>query len=266
MESLGVNTDFLSVLGGLIVGLVLGLVGGGGSILAVPLMIYGVGIPSVHVAIGTSAVAVSLNALANLIIVIRRGLVKWRCALVFAGSGMLGSLAGSHLALMMDGKKLLFLFGGLMLGVGSLMLAKKNAEGDASVRLTRSTARYMLPRLVSTGLAVGLLAGFFGIGGGFLIVPGLMFATGMPIAYAIGSSLVGVTAFGITGASAYAFAGLVDIRIVLFFLGGGVLGSAIGQTIGSRILPYKSVTQTIFAGLVVFVGMFIVFQSFNART
>ncbi|WP_348641800.1 sulfite exporter TauE/SafE family protein [Aestuariivirga litoralis] len=255
------SADLVTIAGGAIVGLVLGIVGGGGSILAVPLLLYGVGMPSVHAAIGTSAVAVALNAAANLLMAAKRGLVKWRCGLVFAAAGMNGSLAGSHLALMMDGRKLLALFGGLMIMVGALMLAKKNAEGDPDVRLTFSSARHMVPWLVAVGMVVGVLAGFFGIGGGFLIVPGLMFASGMPIGFAVATSLVGVAAFGASTAFSYALAGAIDWRVMAFFLGGGLIGSVVGQGFAGRLILHKSAMQAVFAAFVIIVGGFIVHQA-----
>src|SRR3546814_5515989 len=86
------------------------------------------------------------------------------------------------------------LFGLLMIGVGLSMLRKRRREDDPNVRLSRTTAPVLLPRLVPMGLGVGLAAGFFGIGGGFLIVPALIAATAMPFAYAVGTSLVVVTA------------------------------------------------------------------------
>src|SRR5690606_14702597 len=103
--------------GGL-VGFALGLVGGGGSILATPLLLYVVGVSQPHIAIGTSALAVSVNAFANLVGHARSGNVRWRCALVFAGVGTSGALAGSSLGKMIDGERLLFLFGLLMFLVG----------------------------------------------------------------------------------------------------------------------------------------------------
>ena len=102
-----------TTLSGALVGLVLGLVGGGGSILAVPLLVYAVGITSPHVAIGTSAIAVSLSALGNVVGHARAGHVKWRCAGVFASAGVVGAVAGSIVAKAIDGQKLLALFGGV---------------------------------------------------------------------------------------------------------------------------------------------------------
>ena len=112
-----------------VVGLVLGLFGGGGSILAVPLLVYVVGIASPHVAIGTSAVAVAASALGNLVPHARDGRVKWRCAGVFAAAGVLGSLLGAAAAKAIDGDRLLALFGLVMIGVGLAMMRRRGAPG-----------------------------------------------------------------------------------------------------------------------------------------
>ena len=112
----------LAVGSGMIIGLILGLVGGGGSILAVPLLVYVVGVPAAHVAIGTAAIAVALNAGFSLAAHARLGTVKWRCALVFAASGILGSLLGAEVGKAIDGQRLLALFGLVMVAVGLSML------------------------------------------------------------------------------------------------------------------------------------------------
>jgi uncharacterized protein len=252
--------DILSVVSGAVIGLIMGIVGGGGSIIAVPLLLYVVDVPSVHTAIGTSAVAVAVNAFGNLVLTARRGLVKWPCALVFSGAGIAGSYIGSHLALQIPGAKILALFGGLMLVIGTVMLLRKNAEGDADVRLNLKTARHMLPWLLTIGLGVGGLAGFFGIGGGFLIVPGLMLATGMPITYAIGTSLVAVTVFGAVTAGNYALAGEVLWRTVGLFIAGGVVGSLLGQLLSSKLAAYKKILQTMFATFVIAIGIFTIYR------
>ena len=127
--------DALGVLSGSLVGFSLGLVGGGGSILAVPLMIYLVGVPSAHVAIGTSALAVATNAAVNLISHSRMGTVKWHCAAVFAAAGVLGAYGGSSLSKIIDGQKLLVLFAILMLVVAAFMFARRGGASDSEVRL-----------------------------------------------------------------------------------------------------------------------------------
>src|SRR5258708_2384192 len=97
--------------------------------------------------------------------------VKWSCAMVFAGFGTIGAAGGAALGKMVDGGRLLAMFGVLMVAVGLLMLRPRRTEGDAGVRLTFANAPRLLPPLTGFGLAVGVLSGFFGIGGGFLIVP-----------------------------------------------------------------------------------------------
>ena len=238
-------------------GFVLGLVGGGGSIIAVPLLLYVVGVASPHMAIGTSAIAVSLSALANLVGQARNGKVKWPCAASFSAAGVVGAFAGSSLAIMLPGEQLLALFGVLMIVVGTVMFLKKDAEGNPDVRLSFQTARELLPLLLAIGFAVGALSGFFGIGGGFLIVPGLMLATGMPISFAIGTSLAAVSVFGATTAANYAASGLVDWRIAGFFIAGGVLGGLAGNLAGRKLGGATGRLASVFALFVIMTGLYI---------
>ncbi|HUV32363.1 MAG TPA: sulfite exporter TauE/SafE family protein [Devosiaceae bacterium] len=256
--------DLLTIGSGSIVGLILGLVGGGGSILAVPLLVYVVGIPSVHAAIGTSAIAVAGSAAVNLVPHWRAGNVKWRCALVFAAAGVAGALAGSSIAKAVEGTQLLLLFGLLMVVVGLTMAFNRHGQGDADVQLTGETAMRLLPRLAGIGFGVGALAGFFGIGGGFLIVPGLMLATGMPIRHAIGTSLVAVTAFGAATAANYAVSGYVDWRIAGLFVLGGLAGGIAGVGIGKLMSRSKNALRYAFAATVVGVGGWIVWHGLTA--
>lgn len=251
----------LALLSGGLIGLVLGLVGGGGSILAVPLLVYVVGVGSPHAAIGTAAVAVTANAVASLIGHARAGRVKWRCAGVFAAAGMIGAAIGAELGKAVDGKRLLALFGLLMIAVGLSMLRKRRAAEAPGVRLTRESAATLLPRLVPIGLGVGLAAGFFGIGGGFLIVPGLILATAMPLSFAIGTSLVVVTALGLTTASSYALSGLVDWRITALLVLGGVVGTVAGIAAGRLLVARKGLLERLFAIVVIGVGVYVTASS-----
>jgi len=247
----------LAVLSGAGVGFSLGLIGGGGSILAVPLLVYVVGVPSAHVAIGTSAVAVALNAGLNLVPHARAGNVKWRCASVFAAIGVAGAFAGSILGKMMDGQRLLALFAVIMLVVSVLMLRRGHAEGDVSVRLSRDN----LPRLAVFGAGTGALSGFFGIGGGFLIVPALISATGMPMANAIGSSLVSVAAFGLATAISYIWSGLADGQLVALFVAGGLAGGFLGVRAGTWLGRYKGAMTRVFAGILIAVALYMLTRS-----
>ena len=242
---------------GALVGFVLGLVGGGGSILAVPLMVYLVGVSNPHVAIGTSAFAVAVNAATGLANHARAGTVKWRCASVYAAAGVAGAFAGSTAGKAFDGQKLLFLFAIVMLLVGIMMLRGRGRTGDPGVVLGRDNA----PRLVGYGAGTGLFSGFFGIGGGFLVVPGLIAATGMPMINAIGSSLVAVTAFGLTTAINYAFSGLVDWLLALAFIGGGILGGYAGARVAKGLSGTQGRLTTIFAVLIFVVAAYMLWKS-----
>lgn len=250
----------LALASGALVGLTLGLVGGGGSILAVPLLVYVVGVSSPHAAIGTSAVAVAASALFSLAGHARAANVKWPCALTFALSGIIGAALGARAGQAVDGQKLLALFGLLMLVVGAMMLRRRDALGNPDVRLTFESAPRLAPKLVLAGLGVGALSGFFGIGGGFLIVPGLIGATAMPMLNAVGSSLVSVAAFGATTATSYSLAGLVDWPVAGLFVAGGAAGGALGVLLARRLAGKKALLTTLFALLVIATGLYVLWQ------
>lgn len=260
MTTLSLLQYLLGAGAGVLVGLSLGMVGGGGSILAVPLLAYLVGVKDPHVAIGTSAVAVAANAAVNLVNHARVGNVKWRCAALFSLAGVSGAWLGSTLGKGFDGQRLLALFALLMIVVAVLMLRARGTEGDAAVVLNRGNA----PRLVGSGVATGLLSGFFGIGGGFLVVPGLMASTGMPILYAVGSSLVAVTLFGMTTALNYARSGFVDWSLAAVFIAGGVLGGLVGARLAKRLSGRKGALNAVFAAMIIVVALYMLFRSVRA--
>ena len=251
----------LSIASGSLVGFTLGLIGGGGSIMAVPLLVYVVGVPSPHIAIGTSALAVAVSAAANLAGHARAKTVKWSCALVFAASGIVGAAGGAQLGKMVDGSRLLTLFGVLMVVVGLVMLRPRKSGGNADVKLTRESMPKLLPRLIGIGLAVGALSGFFGIGGGFLIVPGLMGATAMPLINAIGSSLLSITAFGLTTAASYAWSGLVDWPLAFLFITGGAFGGLFGIRLAKHLSGNRRALSLVFSGIVITVGLYVIARS-----
>ena len=253
--------DLLAIASGSLVGFTLGLIGGGGSILAVPLLVYVVGVRSPHVASGTSAIAVAASAAVNLAGHARARTVKWGCALVFAAAGMAGAALGAQAGKMVDGARLLSLFGALMVVIGLLMLRPRQSAGDPDVKLPAATRATLLPWLIGGGLVVGALSGFFGIGGGFVIVPGLIAATTMPLINAIGSSLVSVTAFGATTAASYAWSGLVDWPLALLFIAGGALGGLAGTRLARRLAGHKHALTRLFSGIVIVVGLYVIARS-----
>ena len=247
----------LSIASGSVVGLSLGLIGGGGSILAVPLMVYVIGVSSPHVAIGTSAVAVAVSALINLVGHARAQTVKWPCAVAFAVAGIVGAAVGAHFGKAVDGKKLLAAFGVLMIAIAGLMLRPRKGGDNPTVRLTATSSRRLLPPLAGTGFGVGALSGFFGIGGGFLIVPGLVTATSMPLLNAIGSSLVSVATFGATTAVSYAASGFVDWVIAALFISGSIVGSWLGVAAAKHLAARKRTLTMVFSAVVAIVGAYV---------
>jgi len=249
----------LGLASGGLVGFSLGLVGGGGSILAVPLMVYVVGVSDAHVAIGTSAIAVAANAAINLSNHARGGTVRWSCALPFAAAGILGAFAGSLLGKMLDGQKLLALFALLMLVIAALMLKTRSRIGASDVQMNRDN----MPAIVGLGLATGTLSGFFGIGGGFLIVPALMLATGMSILNAVSSSLVAVTAFGLTTAASYAWSGLISWELAGLFIAGGIAGGLIGTRSAKLLSERHGALNIVFATVIIAVALYMLARNFS---
>ncbi|WP_211322805.1 sulfite exporter TauE/SafE family protein [Palleronia aestuarii] len=132
-----------------------------------------------------------------------------------------------------DGDRLLFFFALLMMGVAIAMFLKRDTSGGAAAK--RKAGRWAI---AVAGGVTGLLSGFFGIGGGFLIVPALMWTTGMPILDAVGTSLFAVASFGLTTASNYAFSGFVDWPLTAALVAGGAAGSVLGER-GARYLSTK---------------------------
>ena len=249
----------LGLASGALVGFSLGLVGGGGSILAVPLMVYVVGVPEPHVAIGTSAIAVAANAAVNLSNHARGGTVMWSCALTFAAAGIAGAFAGSIFGKMLDGEKLLALFALLMLVIAVLMLKTRSRIGLPDVQMNWDNT----PAIVGLGLATGTLSGFFGIGGGFLIVPALMLATGMPIMNAVSSSLVAVTAFGLTTAASYAYSGLISWGLAGLFIAGGIAGGLIGTRSARLLSARRGALNIVFAAVIIAVALYMLARNIS---
>ncbi len=252
--------EALAVLCGVVVGFSLGLTGGGGSILALPLLIYVVGIDDPHIAIGTSALAVAVNALLNLIHHARSGNVLWPEALLFGAFGVGGAFLGSTAGKAFDGQKLLALFALMMLVAAALMFLRRHKEPEARRALGLRTGL----RLGFTGLGTGGLSGFFGIGGGFMCVPGLMTATGMPIIRAVGSSLFAVGMFGLTTAANYGWSGLIAYRIAGFYVLGGFFGGWIGARLARRMSRGQATYNIVFAGLLVAGAIYIFIRSLIA--
>lgn len=245
-----------AVMSGAVVGLLLAVFGGGGSVLATPALLYVVGLEDTHLAIGTSAAAVAVNAAINLVGHARSGRVKWPCASVFAAAGLAGALAGSSLAKQVDGQQLLVLFAAAMAAIALSMMRKPKDAGDPLAHISWR----MTLRLAPIGLATGLAAGFFGIGGGFLIVPGLMAASGMTLANAAASSLLSVSLFGAATSANYALSGLVVWPVAGLFIAGGLAGGWAGLRAAGLLADRALLARRLFAGLVLIVAAYVAWK------
>ena len=238
---------------GAIIGIFLGTFGGGGSVLAVPLLLFLVGVKDPHMAIGTSAAAVAAIALFNLMGHWRGGNVKWPCAIMFAVSGFAGSIIGSTIAKRIDGGVLMIGFAIAMAVIGLSMFRKPKSSGNPDAALDMKMAL----KLVPLGIIVGLAAGFFGIGGGFLIVPGLMMASGMTLSNATASSLISVAIFGAATSANYALDGWVDLRLAGLLLAGGMAGGLVGIQIAKLLKTRVSLARKAFAALILIVAGYV---------
>ena len=246
----------LAALGGALIGLLLTVFGGGGSVLATPWLIYVVGIADAHAAIGTSAATVAVNAMTGLAAQAKAGRVKWPCASVFAAAGLTGALLGAHLAQQVSGAALLKWFAVAMIVIAVSMLVPRKGEGDPGVRITWP----IVVRLAPLGFAAGLAAGFFGIGGGFLIAPGLMAASGMTLAHAGASSLVSVALFGSATSVSYAAAGKVIWPLFGALIAGGAIGTLVALPLVRRLESRAALARKLFAALVVAVALYILLR------
>jgi len=255
----------LAILCGALVGFTLGLIGGGGSIMATPLLLYVVGL-SPHLAIGTGALAVSANSFVNFGGHARCGNVRWRSAILFALIGMVGAAIGSTLGKTFDGQRLLLLFAMLMIAVGMMMLRRGARPAVPSMAQEERLTAAAVTKVAVAALLVGMLSGFFGIGGGFLIVPGLLFSTGMPMILAVGSSLLAVGSFGLTTAVNYGWSGLVDWPVAAEYIAGGIAGGMLGMRLCNRLAPRKAALNRVFAGLVFVAAAYMLYRNVGALT
>ena len=236
----------LAVVFGLGIGFLLGLVGGGGSILAVPVLVYAIG-EDVRTATTTSLLVVGATALAGSLAHARRGNVGWRCALAFSAIGGAGSFAGTALNRTLDGRVILLLFALVLLAAAAAMLRTRPA---------RSAWRPVGWRtVVPVALGVGALTGFFGVGGGFVIVPALVLLIGMPMDRAVGTSLLVIALTSAVALSAHLASGDVDWPVAATMTASAVGGAVAGSRVGGRV-PQERLRQG-FAGLVVVVALFL---------
>jgi uncharacterized protein len=233
---------------GIVIGLLLGLVGGGGSILTVPILVYVLGL-SPHEATATSLLIVGATAAAGLAPHMQANRVQWRTAILFGASGILGTFGGAWANRQVSGPVILLLFGVLMLVVAARMVQ----SGLPKAELAAEPMAWVVP---IAGLTVGLLTGFFGVGGGFVIVPALVLWLGLPMRVAVGTSLVIIAINSVAGAVAHRDDGAFNWAVALLFIAGGLVGSQLGARAAGRV--DETVLRRSFAGVMVSIALFLI--------
>ena len=246
-------------IGALLVGLTLGLLGSGGSILTVPVLVYLVGEPD-KLAIAESLGIVTIISLVGMVPFALRRQVDWRSVFFFGVPGMGGAYLGAYLSTFMSGSVQLAIFAGVML-LAAVMMFRRTAPHEVS------GGRHAFWKVIVEGFLVGILTGIVGVGGGFLIVPALVLLGGLPIHLAVGTSLAIIALKSVSGFYKYidvlAEEGLsMHWNLMLIFGLIGIVGILIGGRVGARI-PQKRLKQG-FAGFLVVMGLVILGQSLSA--
>jgi len=245
---------------GLAIGLSLGLVGGGGSILAVPVLVYLLGEP-VKQATTESLLIVGATALLGALAHGRAGRVRVRTALAFGTAGAVGSLGGTALNRVASSRSILLGFAVLLLVAAALMVRGRGEPSRAEIE-ARGPGLWL--RIVPAGLGTGLLTGFFGVGGGFAVVPALSLLLGLPLAVAVGTSLLVIALTSAVAFAAHLASGSVDWGVAAVFTAAAVAGALAGSRLGGRTRPARLAAG--FAVLVVGVAIFLVAKSVAAFT
>lgn len=227
---------------GVVIGLALGLLGGGGSILLVPVLVYLVGMDA-HAAVASSLAIVGANALIGTVMHWRAGNVRVRQSLTFGAAGMAGAYAGANFTQYVSEALLMVIFSVLMLVVGFLMIRPLPVDEQQD-----TTEQSSLVRTILAGVGVGVLTGFLGIGGGFLIVPALVLVMGMPMSAAVGSSLLVIVMSASAGLLGHLQSSVLDWGIILVFTVAGVAGLNVGVSLNRRWSGQR--LRRAFAGMV----------------
>ncbi|WP_104522465.1 sulfite exporter TauE/SafE family protein [Blastococcus atacamensis] len=225
----------LMIVIGLVIGVLVGLLGGGGSILAVPALVYLAG-QDLQQAVATSLLVVGITAVVAVLPRLRERQISWRIGLLFGAAGAATAVAGAAVNRQLPDAVTLALFAALMVGAGLRMLQERPATGTAcAIDGGRVNWRRCLPRTLAGGLVVGFLTGMLGVGGGFLIIPVLVLALGLPMPTAIGTSLVVVAINSAAGFSAHAGEVPLDVPVTLAFTGAAVISAVAAGRLGARM-------------------------------
>lgn len=220
---------------GAVIGVLLGLFGGGGSILAVPALLYGVGMP-LSAAVPTSLLVVGVSSATGVLPRLRTGQVQWRIAAVFGLAGAATAFAGAAVNRLLPPWLVLTGFAVLMVAAAVRMLREQpEAGGDCALPGGGVDWSSCLPKAIGAGAGVGFLTGLFGVGGGFLIVPALALLLGLPMTVAVGTSLVIIVLNSAAGFAAYLGDTDIDYALAGAFAGTAIAGSLVASRLAKRV-------------------------------
>lgn len=243
---------------GLVIGALIGLLGGGGSILAVPALVYAAG-QSLPQAVTTSLLVVGITALVALVPRVRAGQIAWRIGALFGAAGAVTAFAGAAVNRLLPDGVVLGLFAALMIAAGARMLREQPDTGAACATDGGPVNwRRCLPRTLAGGLVVGFLTGLLGVGGGFLIIPVLVIALGLPMTTAIGTSLLIVAANSAAGFAAHVGQATLDVPVTVAFASSAVVAALVAGRLGVGMDTSR--LRRWFAYLVFAVAAFILVQ------
>ena len=251
---------FLSLIFGGLVGLLLGLLGGGGSIITVPILVYLIG-QDVHAATGTSLAIVFSSALLGAFLHSRKGEVRLKSGITFGLMSVGGAVPGVFLNKIAAGNYVLVFFGFLMIIVAAVMLLKKtDSSQQENERVPcESYSFWDWVKMATIGLAVGILTGFFGVGGGFLIVPALSLIGNFPTHQAVGTSLLIIAMTSSAGVLSNVSFGTINPGIVAFFVIGGFFGVLFGTVFAGRLSGRK--LNVAFGIFVILVAVYLLYAN-----
>ena len=248
---------------GAIIGVLLGLLGGGGSILAVPALVFGLGL-DLEQAIPISLLVIGVASLVGAVPKIRQHQVNWRMAGVFAACGIPATFAGSAIGRLLPQSVVMIGFAAVMVVAGIRMLMDRGDTGTAcEVGDAGIDWRRCAPRSIPAGIAVGFLTGLFGVGGGFLIIPALVLMLGLEMSVAVGTSLVIIVANSAAGLVSHLSGASIDWAITAAFAGTAIVGSMIAGHFGTKVDTDR--LQRWFAYLVFVVAAYVLVDTILLR-
>jgi uncharacterized membrane protein YfcA len=239
------------------IGVSLGLLGGGGSILAVPMLVYVAGIAARAAVVMSLAIVGTTSVIAS-VLHSRQGRLDYKVAALFGGVGMIGAFLGAQFTNRVSHAVLLLEFAVLMLLVGTLMLLRQQRETPTvSAHHDRS-----LPRMLLAGLGVGVVTGFLGVGGGFLIVPALVLFTTVPIHVAVGTSLLVIAINSAAGFVGHLGQEEVPLALTGAFTVAAVAGTFVGARLAGHLPAHR--LRRVFAWFVIVVALFLITANYRA--